>query len=732
MPSLRERFIKHRYSLLTALLISFAVLGFIAVALPYANPFNSSPVKAGIVAQQDYVAPAALSFESKLLTDARKAEILREVTPIYNPPDPGVARKQVERLRSTLGFISSVRGDEYASEEQRLADLAALEYIQLSPETSQAILSLTHSRWQAVQQEAIVVLEQVMRTTIREDSLEETVRRIPTLISLSMPEDQARIVVVLAQGFAASNSTFNEELTQAAKDAAVAAVQPVIVSYKPGETIVTRGDVISASDFEVLQAFQLETTAFRWQDMAGAAAITLVVMAFMNLFLLRVVSTRQGQVSVRGLALTAGLFLVFLFSGRLIIPGRTVVPYLFPIAAYSLLISSQFGVRQSIITTLALAVLVTYGLPYSTELSLYYLLGSLFGVLVLDRGKRVSSFFWAGLVIAASGTLVAAGYRLPRPETDWIGIATIAGASLVNGIASTSIALLVQHFLAQMMGNVTALQLYELSRPDHPLLKQLLQKAPGTYQHSLQVANMVEQAAEEIGADALLARVGALYHDIGKIENPAYFIENQVLGSVNPHDLIPAQESASIIIRHVDDGLSLAKKYHLPPRIRDFIAEHHGASITRYQYNRAQQETNGEESIKESDFKYPGPHPHTRETALLMLADGTEARVRAEHPQNEEELRSLVKSVITQRLSSGYLHNSDLTLNDLTKIEISFTDSLRGIYHPRLKYPSQPETLAGENKDREITRPTASILLDPPLTEGPEITNLLQSENDPH
>jgi putative nucleotidyltransferase with HDIG domain len=409
------------------------------------------------------------------------------------------------------------------------------------------------------------------------------------------------------------------------------------------------------------------------------------------------------------------------------------VPYLFPLAAYSLLISSQFGVRQSIITTMALAVLVTYGLPYSTELTLYYLLGSLFGVLVLDRGKRVSSFFWAGLAIAASGTLVAVGYRLPRPETDWMGIATIAGAALANGIASTSIALLVQHFLAQLMGNVTALQLYELSRPDHTLLKQLLQKAPGTYQHSLQVANMVEQAAEEIGADALLARVGALYHDIGKVENPAYFIENQVIGSVNPHDLIPAQESASIIIRHVDDGLSLAKKHRVPARIRDFIAEHHGASITRYQYNRAQQESNGDgESIQEKDYQYPGPHPHTRETALLMLADGTEARVRAEHPQNEEELRALVKSVITQRLTSGYLQNSDLTLKDLTKIEISFTDSLRGIYHPRLKYPSQPETQADTHSDREITRPAASLKPEPPLLDEPKITNLLQSENDPH
>lgn len=713
--------------MMAVLLIVTAVFAFFGVALPFLSPLGSSPLREGNVAQQDYSAPYALTFESTLLTEARREQAFLSVSPIYNEPDPDIARTQVERLRSSLGFITSVRNDTYASEEQKLVDLAALQYIQLPNDISLAILSLNNSRWQVIQQETIVVLEQVMRESIREATLTETISSTRNLISLSLPNDQRDIVYELVRGFVVPNSLLDEQATDQARISASNAVQPVSQTYKTGEIIIQRGKVISAIDFETLQAFNLTSPSFRWQEISGSLALTLVVMAFLSFYLVKNVARRPDTVSMRGLVLTAVLFLIFLYAGRLIIPGRTVLPYLFPLAAYSLLISALFGVRQAIVSSLALVVLVTYEMPYAIELSLYYLLGSLFGVLALDRGRRVSSFFWSAIAIGASGTLIALAYRLPRPETDWVGIATIAGAALTNGIAATSITLLVQHFLSQLLGNVTALQLYELSRPDHPLLKQLLQKAPGTYQHSLQVANMVEQAAERIGADPLLARVGALYHDIGKIDNAAYFIENQVVGSVNPHDLITAQESASIIIHHVTDGLSLAKKYRLPQRIRDFIAEHHGSSITRYQYNRALKEN--AVGIKEEDFRYPGPRPQSRETALLMLADATEARVRADHPQNEEALKELITSIATQRMNYGYLQDCDLTFHDLTKIADSFTDSMRGIYHPRLQYPAPPELQAAPDADSVPSNGGHETQAAPPAADPIET---VQKENDPH
>jgi hypothetical protein len=294
-----------------------------------------------------------------------------------------------------------------------------------------------------------------------------------------------------------------------------------------------------------------------------------------------------------------------------------------------------------------------------------------------------------------------------------VNLYPLLGAALLNGIASASLTVILQFFLAQFLGMTTALQLMEISRPDHPLLQRLLRNAPGTYQHSLQVANLAEQAAERIGADPLLTRVGALYHDVGKVVNPMFFIENQVPGMQNPHDKLEATASAQIIIRHVPDGLELARKHRIPRRIQDFIAEHHGTMITRYQYAKAVEAANGDESeVNEAQFQYPGPRPGSRESAILMLADGSEARVRAENPKDDDELRKIVKSVVDNRVSSGQLDNTNMTLRDLDQITDSFSATLRGIYHPRIEYPklersaaSQVDTIPVLRSSTEITQP---------------------------
>jgi putative nucleotidyltransferase with HDIG domain len=202
------------------------------------------------------------------------------------------------------------------------------------------------------------------------------------------------------------------------------------------------------------------------------------------------------------------------------------------------------------------------------------------------------------------------------------------------------------------------------------------------------LANLVEQAAETIGADATLSRVGALYHDIGKLLNPFFFIENQPPGNLNPHNDLDPETSAATIIRHVSDGVELGHKYRLPKQLLDFIAQHHGTTITRYQYTRALELAGMNKDAVEIDkFIYPGPRPSTREIALLMLADTSEARMRAEKPKDEDALHELIKSVVKDKLDLGELDETQLTLKDLEDIIDSFTSSLRGVYHPRIEYP---------------------------------------------
>ena len=278
----------------------------------------------------------------------------------------------------------------------------------------------------------------------------------------------------------------------------------------------------------------------------------------------------------------------------------------------------------------------------------------------------------------------------PPGPLDLIGKVTLVGAALFNGLASASLALLLQYLLAQFLSLPTALQLLEISRPDFPLLQMFLRNAPGTYQHSLQVANLCEQAAEKIGADPLLSRVGATFHDIGKAAaDPSFFIENQAPGSINTHGDLSPEKVAGAIVRHVTDGVKLAHKYHLPRRIDDFILEHHGTMVTSYQYNQALQAAGGDASKVDIDkFRYPGPRPRSRETGILMLADGVEARARAENPDSEEGLRNVVRTVVDRIEKERQLDNTQLTLHDLNQIIESFVTTLRGTYHARIHYPA--------------------------------------------
>ncbi len=673
------------------LLLCSVVLALVAVWIPMLRNANISAPQVGQVADRDYRAPVTTSYESQILTQLRQESAVRAVQPIYTTSDTRVARQQLERLRTALAYISSVRVDAFAANTQKLEDLAAMDDIHLDQETAALILGLTDARWQTIQQEAILALEKVMSSAIRPEGVAEARNRVPALVSLSLPESQAEIVAELAMAFVAPNSEYSESLTEAAIQAATEGVAPVTRTFVAGQTVVSQGQVLSAEDVEALKYLNLAQPEVTWPDQLSAAGMVVLLGFFVFIYMRREKWLQEGD--IRGLVVISFIFLVFLFGARFTIPGRTVVPYAYPLAAYGLTITALFGAKFALISTLPLAILVTFGMPNALELMLYYVIASMFGILALGRARRMAAFFGAGISIAFAGTVVMLIFRLPLPTTDAIGLATLTGASLFNGLASASLTILLQFVLAQFMGMTTPMQLVDLTRPDHPLLQSLMHEAPGTYQHSLQVANLAEQAAERIGADPLLTRVGTLYHDIGKTQNAIFFIENQLPGFTNPHLELNPYESSEIIIRHVTDGLDLARKSRLPKRIQHFISEHHGTLITNYQYVNAMNAANGDEQqVDKESFRYPGPRPQSRETAILMLADGSEARVRAEKPTNEDELRVLIQEVVKDRLEQGQLDDTRLTLKDLHTITESFTTTMRGIYHPRVKYPKLNST----------------------------------------
>ncbi len=643
-------------------------------------------LKLGQVSTVDILAPTESNFISEYRTEQERIAAEKEVNNLYYPVDPGIARRQIEKLRGAITFISVIREDQYSNLSEKIEDIGLLSDIKPNNEIADKILQVSLIQWQNLQEEALNVLEQAMRDYIREDNLHEIIRSIPSLIRFTFSQEQANIIVALVSPFVVPNSLFNEEATLAAKQEARNSVNPVIRTVAAGEAIVRRGQIITATTMEDLNHYNLvapvDQTRIYVTVFFLVSLITIVTALYLGS------SQHHQRMVLREIILISLVFLLFLVGARLIIPNRVVIPYLFPIAAFGLVISSLFTIEFGLISSLALIFLISYNLPNSAVLTIYYLLPGICGLLILGNGRRILHFLWSGLFIGLCGTAVIIAFRFTDATLDTLGLFTLIGASFFNGIASASLALLLQYLSAHLLGMITPLQLLELSRPDHPMMQFLLQNAPGTYQHSLQVANLAERAADQIKADALLCRVGAFYHDVGKAANPQYFIENQLPGKRNPHEDLDPYTSATVIIKHVSDGSRLAKKYKLPPRIHDFIVEHHGTLLARYQYSRAIEERKSDtDEVDIEQFRYPGPKPGSKETAILMLADGCEARARADYPKNQEELTKLVEEVVAFYEKEGQFSTTSLTLSDLTIISSSFVNTLKNMYHPRIQYP---------------------------------------------
>lgn len=643
----------------------------------------------GEVAQQDIAAPFSLTYPSGALTEQTREAAAAGVADVFDPPDSSIARDQLERLRATLEFISAVRGDSFATAEQQLQDLQAMQDIPLSDSDGQNILSLSSSQWEAVRMEALTVLEQVMRNEIREGRVEEARRALLTIVSISMPDEQAELVITLVSAFVAPNALYNETATEAEKAEARDAVGTVNRTYAAGETIISGGRVVDDLELEALQAFGLLTPPNRGQEIAIRALLLTLLVSALALYAYRV-HPEQVQ-SFRLTSSLSALLVITILGMQFAIPGRTVLPYLYPAATLPILVAILIGPGMALGTAVVLGAVAGFLFPSGLELALYYILAGAFGSLMIGKAERLTAFFWAGFAAALASVAVIAIFRLPDPATDIFGKVSLLGASIVSGLLSASLSFGLLLLLGNVLGITSNLQLIELSRPDHPLLQLLLHNAPGTYQHSLQLANLAEQAARAIGANPNLTRVGALYHDVGKSTRPQFFIENQ-LPKQNPHDQLDPATSADMILSHVEEGLNLARKYRLPANVTAFISEHHGTMETRYQYHAALEAAGDDkDQIDIKDFTYSGPRPRSRETAILMLADGVEARARAEMPQDEGAIEHLVRDVIKHRLESRQLDRTNLTLKDLDTIRRTFTRSLKSIHHARIRYPKKEE-----------------------------------------
>jgi hypothetical protein len=638
-------------------------------------------LREGDVSPMDFKAPFDKKYESQILTEMARAEAEAAVEEIYDPPDSSIARRQVNRARQILDYIDSVRKDAFSTPSEKRKKIEAIQDLSLPADAISITLSLSEEEWKEVIDEAIHVIDRAMRAEIREGELEKAKRMLPTLMGFGLSDAQAELVIEIAEDLIRPNAFYNEEKTAEAKRIARDSVEPIFRTVVEGEIILREGEIITPLHLEALDALGMRKPKVKWQDVAGILVFTSLLTISLLIYLLRF--RRETLESTRHTLLLLLLLVLFLLLAKFMVTEHPVLPYLLPIAAFSMLLTVLFDPQIAFLVTALLCLVVGYLAKGELELVSYGFFGGIVASFSLKRIRRLNAFFLAGAFLTLVNLACILAFRLPGWKYDAVELMMLAAASIANGGLSASLALAGFFALGSAFDITTSLQLLELARPTHPLLHRLLMKAPGTYHHSILVGNMAEQAAERIGADALLARVGAFYHDIGKIMRPYFFVENQMEG-VNLHESLDPKTSAKIIIGHVREGLVLAKKYRLPSKIRDFIAQHQGTGLANYFYKKASQK--GDSEVREEDFRYPGPKPRTKETAIVMLADACEASVRASRPSSPEEVERLVKKAIEEDLLAGELDECDLTLQDLKEIRVTFVNVLEGVFHPRVKY----------------------------------------------
>lgn len=681
----------------------FVVLSSLILVVQIPSGGESELLSIGDVAERNVLAPRRITYVSEIRTEAARVRAETAVPEIYDPPDARVARQQVARARQIFDYFDSVRADAYASPDEKRELIAAVNDLTLTDSVIDSLLTANSETWSVIKEEVVTVLDQVMRAEIRPDQFTTARRRLPTLLGLDVSDETAVVVIAIVGDLIQPNTFVNDQRTAEERQLARDSVQPIPVTYEKNEIILRAGDLVRAETIEAMEELGLQQPAFDLPEVAGTVAYVTILGLVIGLYILRSRPRTLDQPRYLGLLLL--LLLLFVGTARVMIPGHTLLPYLFPMAALSIMVAVLVDLQLGVLVAILIGLIAGYIGGGSLELTVYTVMGGLVGVFGLGRlgrVERVNRLLWAGAYVALTNVTIVLIFRVPSGDFDPMGLLQLIATGVANGALSASLTLIGFFLVGSLLGITTSFQLIDLARPTQPLLRQLLLRAPGTYHHSLMVSNLAEQAAERIGADALLTRVGAYYHDVGKMVRPYFFVENQVDG-VNVQDRLDPRTSAQIIISHVKDGLDLAKKYRLPRDVRAFIPEHQGTGIIKYFYHQGLEQTANPAEVDEVDFRYPGPKPQSKETAIVMLADSCEAAVRAAHPDSVEEIDKIVRRIVNDKLTSGDLDECDLTMHDLNQIRRAFVEILQGVFHPRIKYPEElsgPESEEIEAQDQ--------------------------------
>ena len=684
--------------------IAFTVL--MTAVISSQNFFFQNIIENGI-SKRDIIAQKTLTVIDVKRTEQHKKEVAQKIDPILAPAEDDFIKNNLQTLQSS---ILQIRRKDATPELKReeigllfdLSDNSKRDFI------INFLLRADEASLHEVFDKASLTLANILRVGITEkdyekDNIDQIV--IDNMVS-NVSRRQVSVIKALLEQVIVPNLVVDDFATEIARKNAQNSVKPYETVFQKGDKILFEGEPVTRLKRDALRQAGYNVYELNWQ---GLAAIYVLVFISTILFLAYMKVFEKKYLEPSYLSITAVLSLLIALIGAVIPTGFS--PYVLPIPAFMILLSIFITPRIAFAAGVVLLSMMTIGYQYDIQFLVTFVLLSMLTSIAISKihYSRRFDLIKTGFDISFAGLVIVVSiYMLEKCLIDVSNLLILKNSAfiLLNGIISSIIALGTLPLFESSFKIITPYGLAELADHNQPLLKRLQFEAPGTYHHSLMVSNLCEAAAEAIGANPILARVGAFYHDIGKLKRPLFFVENQsYFGIENPHTKLNPRLSKMVITAHPKDGVELAKEYGLPPVINNFILQHHGEGLAKYFYNQAVEEE-GKENVKEEQFRYTGPKPNMKETAILMIADAVESAVRSLKNPSPEEIDAIIDKIIIERLNDTQLADSPLTLKDIKTIAATFSRILRGMQHNRIKYQ---ENLADELKNAKINIPAKML-----------------------
>ncbi|GFP77036.1 HD family phosphohydrolase [Clostridium fungisolvens] len=593
-----------------------------------------------------------------------------------------------DNVRTFFNKISTLK-DSAIPDAEKINQVSKLETVKLDNDEIGSLIALPKENIKSISDLVISGLEKAYEKNIQEDQpsdLQNARSIFDNEISNSNYNRNVKdILKNIGYYQIKANLFFDKDKTEEKKKEAIKEVAPIVI--KKNQTIIKEGEPATEDQIKILGSLGL----------LNNSGINIIIYLSTAVFVAAILSLQYRYLNKYYKNIyedNSKLLLINIVNITSLILARTLAiisPFLIPLACAPILLTLLINYKVSLVLSLFNCILIAGAVNFNPEVIVLAALNSIIGATSLRKIEQRNDILYSTLFLSIIVAIVSftQGMILSNNILD---VLLKSGFVIIGCLFSGVMAVGLLPFFESTFDVVTTVKLLELSNPNNPLLKKLLMEAPGTYHHSMMVANLSEVAAEEVGGNPVLARIGSYYHDVGKTRRPYFFKENQI-GKENPHDKITPNLSTLIIISHVKDGLELAREYNLPQVIRDIIEQHHGTTLVKYFYVTMKNNAENSDEIKEEDFRYPGPKPESKEAGIIMLADSVEASVRSISDPTKGKIEEMVNKIVKDKLFSGELDNCDLTLKDINKISKCFLKVLNGIYHQRIEYPTEKDKL---------------------------------------